>query len=358
MQLQEKIRSLPAVPGVYLMKDSLGVILYVGKSKNLKKRVQSYFYHFKAHAPKIKKLVHHVKDIEHIPTDTEFEAFILECKLIREIKPLYNKKMKNPNAYTYIVIRQKEGLQRIQVTNDPDLPGGQFKFGPYTASKSSVEGAVRGIQDCFKIYCNHSLPVKSPCLNHSLGLCLGMCLGGNAIEEYNWIMNRFIALFQGTDRSLYEEMKQKMLAASENCEFEKAVKYRDYIEAADFLLKKEKVMRFTEENLNIAVVESLSEDTFKLFLIKRSKVLYRGKFSTARKRQMKAKIKEVILEKFGEDEIRPAMDVSRHEIDEAQIIYSYLQSSGVKHLLIPQEWLEYDNPAYLDDALQSFLCGW
>ncbi|WP_235918335.1 UvrB/UvrC motif-containing protein [Paenibacillus lutrae] len=339
------------------MKDSLGGILYVGKSKNLKKRVQSYFYHSKTHAPKIKKLVHHIKDIEHIQTDTEFEAFMLECKLIREIKPMYNKKMKNPNAYTYIVITEAGGMQHIKVTHAPDLAGGQFKFGPYTASKSSVEGAVRGIQDCFNLYCNHSLPVKSPCINHSLGLSLGMCLGGNAIEEYNRIMDRFIALFQGTDRSLYEEMKQKMLAASENYEFEKAMKYRDYIGAADFLLKKEKVIGFTEENLNIAVVESLDENTFKFFLIKRSKVLYSGKCTTARKKQMKAKINRMIHKSFGEDEMRPAIDVNRHEIDEAQIIYSYLQSNRVKHLLIPQKWLEADNPAYLDDALQTFLSG-
>lgn len=101
------------------MKDSLGRIIYVGKSKRLKKRVQSYFHNSNSHTSKTQKLVANIKDLDYILTDTEFEAFMLECKLIRELKPMYNRKMKNPLAYTYIAIQTNDNLRRIEVTNNP-----------------------------------------------------------------------------------------------------------------------------------------------------------------------------------------------------------------------------------------------
>ena len=111
MNLTEKVKNLPSSPGVYLMKDSRGSIIYVGKSKHLKQRVQSYFQNSKNHSPKIIKLVNHLKDFDYILTDTEFEAFLLECQLIKEIKPIYNTQMKNPLSYAYIVIKRR--WQRI-----------------------------------------------------------------------------------------------------------------------------------------------------------------------------------------------------------------------------------------------------
>jgi excinuclease ABC subunit C len=104
LDLKEKIKNLPSSSGVYLMKDSLQSIIYVGKSKNLKSRVSSYFVNSKSHSPKVVKLVKNIKDFEYSLTDTEFEAFMLECKLIKKIKPIYNKKMKSPLSYTYIKI--------------------------------------------------------------------------------------------------------------------------------------------------------------------------------------------------------------------------------------------------------------
>src|SRR3954464_7995601 len=105
MKLKEKVKSLPHTPGVYLMKDSHGHTIYVGKAKNLKRRVQSYFQHSKAHPQKIKKMVANLNDFDFVLTDTEFEAFLLECKLIKELKPHFNKKMKSPQAYIYLMIK-------------------------------------------------------------------------------------------------------------------------------------------------------------------------------------------------------------------------------------------------------------
>ncbi|GGH23563.1 excinuclease ABC subunit C [Paenibacillus segetis] len=339
------------------MKDSRGNILYVGKSKHLKNRVQSYFHNSKSHSPKIKKLVNHVKDLEYILTDTEFEAFMLECQLIHGHKPMYNRKMKNPLAYQYIAIWKNEGLNRLEVTNDPFSNDDYQYFGPYTANKNSVEKAIQGIKGYFKIDCNQSVTTKGACLNHSLGLCLGMCLGGEALAQYNHIINRLIALLDGTDPSLYEEMNQGMLAAAEQYDFEKAARYRDYIGAVTFLLNKEKVIDFVEENRNIVVVEYLTEDLIKLFLIKRNRILFCGKYSVAPTGMVSLyeKIRTKILDHFEIGGHTLSNGVSRDEIDEAQIIYSYLQGSSSKYIIIPDHWLNSKDHTKMDTAIQDLF---
>ncbi|WP_410768515.1 GIY-YIG nuclease family protein [Fontibacillus sp. BL9] len=358
--MKDKLKSLPSSPGVYLMKDSGGGIIYVGKSKNLKQRVQSYFYNAKGHSNKTKRLVNNIKDLEIRLTDTEFEAFMTECKLIHELKPVYNKKMRNPLAYSYIVIRSIKGLRRILITNSPRAED-KVCFGPYTANRNTVEKAVQGIEECYKISCNQT-SAGTPCLNHSLDLCLGMCLGGEAIREYDKILDRFIALLEGTDHGLYEEMEQQMLQASEVFDFETAAKYRDYIGAVDFLLNKEKVIGFTEENRNIVVVENLDEVTVKLFLIKRNHVLYSEKLTVNHDEidDLCAKVQGLVQSCFRQSGLSGssgATELTRDEIDEAQIIYSYLQRSSGRHLMIPEEWLEGGDPAEIVQALHDLLAG-
>jgi len=136
------------------MKDGLGHIIYVGKAKQLKRRVKSYFQNSKSHSPKVKQLVRNIKDLDIILTDTEFEAFMLECKLIKEIKPMYNRKMKNPQAYTYIVIEADDKMRSLEITYDPADQKGNHIWGPYT-SRSTVERAVQGIKESSKILCSN-----------------------------------------------------------------------------------------------------------------------------------------------------------------------------------------------------------
>lgn len=355
--MKEKISNLPSSPGVYLMKDSLGGIIYVGKSKTLKKRVQSYFHNSKSHPPKVKKLVKHIKDLDHILTDTEFEAFMLECKLIQELKPMYNRRMKNPLAYTYIVIPQTEGLHRIEITNNPHAHDSHLHFGPYAANKNAVEKAVQRIQESFRIACNHPNSGGTACLNYSLGLCLGMCLGGEAIKEYNQVMERLISLLGGKDQSLYEELERRMLEASEQYDFETAAKYRDDLDAVNFLLYKQKVIGFTQENQNIVIVESLSENTEKLFFIQRNNIIYSEKYTVDRTgiETLCEEIKAKIVNHFKTDRAPVSIQVRRDEIDEAQIIYSYLQSSDCNYILIPEEWLESEDHTLMDKALHDLF---
>lgn len=340
------------------MKDSLGHILYVGKSKNLKNRVQSYFQNSKAHTPKIKKLVNHLKDFELIPTDTEFEAFMLECQLIQQLKPLYNKKMKSPLSYTYIVIRKHDGLRRMEITDRPDENDGNLYFGPFT-SRNTVEKAVQGLKETFRIGCSGSSARNTACLNYSLGLCMGMCLGGEALEQYNQVMNRIITLLQGSDRSIPEEMKRRMSDASGRFDFEAAAKYRDCIDAVTSLLNKEKVIAFAEADTNIAIIEYLNGSTLKLFLIKRNAILLSEKYAIedVETEQLIAQIKTAILDCFKTQDIPLSPEVIRYEIDAAQIIYSYLSSGSSKSVVIPDHWLEPANRSAIDGALKQLLSG-
>lgn len=354
--MKDKIRELPSSPGVYLMKDSLGGILYVGKSKNLKKRVQSYFYQSKSHPPKIKKLVSHVRDLEHRVTDTEFEAFMLECRLIHELKPMYNRKMKNPLGYTYVNISLEKGTRRIQVTNEPSDSGDYASFGPYTSSKNTVEQHIRGFLECFRIDCCHSGAIGSACLNVALGKCIGICRGGEAADDYNLLIDRMIALLNGADLSLYDEMVKRMEEAAERFDFEEAARYRDTMKSFDFLMRQEQVIGFAEANRKVAVMERIGDKTAKLFLVRRHQVIFSGLLDLSDPDGLRRQVKSILLAMLEQAAgSETPGEIGREEIDEARIIYSYLSGGGANHLVIPDDWLAHGGDEAIDEALAFFL---
>lgn len=352
MLLKDKVKTLPSTPGVYLMKDSQGSIIYVGKAKNLKRRVQSYFQNSQSHSQKIIKLKHNINDFEVILTDTEFEAFMLECQLIQVRKPYFNRKMKSPQAYTFIIIHMDNEFPEMEVTSNPNPKAESLRFGPYI-NRNTVERAIQGLKEFCRILCSGPSKTNSPCLNYSLGFCIGICLGASAGKQYQDIINRIIALLSGEDTSILEEMEQKMLLASESFDFETAAKYRDYIHSINFLLHKEKVIQFTEENKNIVMIEYLGEKTLKLFLIKRNKVLFSEKYETENFEVLHATIKARIIADFRTNELLSSQ-VSKEEMDEAQIIYSYLQNGSGNYIFIPDQWLNEDN-VELDRAIENLL---
>jgi len=338
MELKDKIKQLPSSPGVYLMKDAQGGILYVGKAKNLRRRVQSYFQNVDTHSPKVAKLVKHLRDFDYILTDTEFEAFLLECKLIREIKPLYNKKMKSPLSYTYIAIDKAASYPKIALSNNPTRAEDRLLFGPYT-SKSTVERALQGLKEHLKIVCSNPTKKKNTCLNYSLGLCLGMCLGETRVQQYSAAMAKLIALLSGSDLEILHELEQKMTAASGNYDFEAAAKYRDYVSAIEYILHKGKMIGFTEENKKIAVFERLDDSTIKLFLIKGNKVLFSEKYSLEgpHSEHLTGFVKDKIQSTFNDPVLNSARAVTSEDLDEAQIIYSYLKNNACSYMIIPED---------------------
>lgn len=358
MDLKAKVKGLPSLPGVYMMKDSLDSIIYVGKSKNLKSRIGSYFQNSKSHSPKVVKLVKNIKDFEYKLTDTEFEAFMLECKLIKEIKPIYNKLMKSPKSYSYIKIKISEQCPDIEISNEANKDDGNLYFGPYT-SKNTVVRAINGMRECCKILCGNSSRKASSCLNYSLGLCIGMCLDGAPQKQYFDTIHKIILLLNGTDKSILQEMEHKMTVASEKFDFENAAKYRDYISAVNYLLNNVKIIKFTEDNKNIALLEYLSDTTFKFFLIKGNKVLFSKKYDleSFTLEELKSTLKSIILTYFNDKSLKNPIKIGKEDIDEAQIIYTYLKSkaSSCRHVVISKKWLNTSNNINIDKAISKLL---
>lgn len=358
MDLKEKVKNLPSSPGVYLMKDSLNNIIYVGKSKNLKNRVGSYFQNSKSRPPKVVKLVKNLKDFEYILTDTEFEAFMLECRLIKELKPTYNRLMKSPKSYSYVKIKIDENYPDIEVSDKANKEDGNLYFGPYTKSNTVARG-LQGIREFCKVLCNNNSRRDSSCLNYSLGLCIGMCLDDTHKEEHVAVFDKIIKLLKGTDKSIILEMENKMICASEKFDFETAAKYRDYISAVNYLLDKTKVVEFTEANKNIALIEYLNDDALKFFLIRGTKVIFSEKYyvDSFNLEELKAILKTNILSYFNDDVLKTSIDIGKDEIDESQIIYTYLnsKSSSCKHIVISEKWLKDPNNISIDKSLNKLL---
>jgi excinuclease ABC subunit C len=350
MILQEKLHNLPVSPGVYLMKDSLGGILYVGKAKNVKNRVQSYFRTSTNHSPKIQKLVKHLRDFDIILTDTEIEAFLLECKLIKQLKPPYNRQMKNPLSYCYIVIDRVSLNRKMEVSGSRNENDDRIYFGPFTKVKA-VEKALIGLKETFQILCSNQAGKGSACLNYSLGKCCGICLGGKALERYHEILDKFIALLDGTDDSLLEEMEMMMEQAAEDFDFETAAELRDKIDAVKFLLYREKVIDFTIENNKILVMEKLDGERIKVLLIQGTEVIYSQKFYMC-KMDIEA-IQSSIITSFRAGETRQTL--SRDEMDAAQIIYRYLNSNKGSYLTILDHWLLPENHRELCLQIEDFI---
>lgn len=353
MNLKEKVRQLPLTPGVYIMKDLHGNVIYVGKAKSLKKRVQTYFQNTASHPQKIKKMVANIDEFDYILTDTEFEAFMLECKLIKDMKPLFNKRMKSHLGYSYLAIEMDGLYRKVFVTSEKDSGEGTLYFGPYT-SPLYVKRAIGNIKEYFHINCLH--PLKgSPCLNYTLGKCNGLCLGGAAVGEYNGIFDRIITLLSGKDLSILEELEQKMLQASEEFNFEAAGRYRNYLKSFSILLYKENLIQFTEENKNLAVIERLNESTLKLFLLKGHKVISSATYESGNTKELVNSIRSHILDSFGQLSPQEAIAIGKEELDEAQIIYSYLNGSSAKSAVVLDEWLESGGHGELDKAVKDLL---
>ncbi|WP_176167222.1 GIY-YIG nuclease family protein [Mesobacillus jeotgali] len=353
MNLKEKVKNLPFTPGVYLMKDQNGTVIYVGKAKSLKKRVQSYFQNSAAHPQKIKKMVANINDFHVLHTDTEFEAFLLECKLIKELQPLFNKKMKSHLPYSYIAIKMDGPFRKISIASDKSEGGGTIYFGPYT-SMIYVKKAIENLKEYFKINCLQ--PLKgSPCLNYTLGKCNGLCIGGSGVEKYNKIVERFISFLQGSHAEILEELEQKMNQASEKYQFEEAAKYRNYMKSLSILLYKENMIQFTEGNKNIVVVERINDRTLKVFLIKGHNIIFSKQYHREKFRDLSEEIRETIFYFFQQNKKRDPVVIGKEELDEAQIIYSYLNGSNSRFIVIPEEWLDGSESEKLDESINQLL---
>ncbi len=247
--LRDKANHLPLEPGVYLMKNAEGTIIYVGKAKALKNRVTSYFRSNSQHTPKTIKLVEHIYDFEFIVTQTELDALVLECSLIKLHQPKYNILLKDDKGYNYIKISHEEYPRITYALNTNDKNADYI--GPFT-SGFTVKQAVEEANTIFCLpTCKKKFPrdfnKERPCLNHHIKRCMGVCEGKISSEEYKKIIAEALKYLEDGSRASVDELTAQMEQAAENLEFEKAARYRDRIAAITRLTAQQKILDFKQE---------------------------------------------------------------------------------------------------------------
>lgn len=228
MTLHETIKAIPATPGVYLMKDADGTVLYVGKAANLRHRVASYFQPARPHHPKTEVMVGRIADIEVIPTASEAEALLYEASLIKERKPRYNVAYRDDKTYPLIKVTVHEAFPRIFVGRGPSDPGVKL-IGPF-ASAALLRQALAAIRRVFPFRVCRTLP-KQACLDYYMGLCAAPCIGKIGREDYQAMLGRVFRVLEGQKAQVLDELSAQMKAASAAHQYEEAAQVRDQITA-------------------------------------------------------------------------------------------------------------------------------
>jgi excinuclease ABC subunit C len=238
--LRDHLDQLPATPGVYLMKDARGAIVYVGKAVNLRNRVRSYFREDKGHSAKVRAMVRQVADFETLSTDTEVEALVLENTLIKRHRPYFNILLKDDKTYPYLKLTLHEDYPRLIVTRRRLADGGRY-FGPYPDGQA-MHATLRLIKQLFPLRQRPKPQHRDrPCLNYSLGLCLAPCQGLVSKEAYREVVRRVEAFLSGRHRELVRELEAAMRAASAELAFERAATLRNQVQAIGKLMEQQKV---------------------------------------------------------------------------------------------------------------------
>ena len=260
---KKKLSALPMCPGVYIMKNSDGKVIYVGKSKVLKNRVSQYFQNSQNHTLKTRLMVQNVADFEYIITDTEPEALALECNLIKKYRPKYNILLKDDKQYPYIKITANEEYPRILLTRQIKKDGSIY-FGPYM-NTMHVREALEEIRRIFKIRsCKKKLTAGRkegrPCLYYQMGQCSAPCSGNISVDEYGEAISGISDVLNGNYKEIVTGLTEKMLQASENLEFEKAAQYRDRISGIKTLGEKQKISSTKNDNMDVIGIYKEEDD--------------------------------------------------------------------------------------------------
>lgn len=320
----EKLRNLPMTPGVYIMKNSGGDVIYVGKSKVLKNRVSQYFQNMASHTPKTLAMAKKVRDFDYILTDTEAEALALECNLIKKYRPKYNILLKDDKQYPYIKITMDEDFPKIMMTRRV-VRDGSLYFGPYM-SGFMVKDTLEVIKKIFRIRsCKKVLPRDigkgRPCLLYHLKQCSAPCAGKISREDYREVFDRIESVLRGNSKDIIKELEDKMHSASDNLEFEKAASYRDKIESLKALGEKQKISSTKTDSRDVLGIYTKDfESCIQLFYIREGKVIGTEHF---------------VIENNGGN---------ASETIEAFIKQFYFASSNIpKEILIPEDFEEMED---------------
>ncbi len=342
--IEEELKKLPGKPGVYLMHDEKDAIIYVGKAVSLKNRVRQYFQSSRGKSPKIVQMVSRIRRFEYIVTDSEMEALVLECNLIKEHRPKYNTVLMDDKTYPYIKVTVGEAYPRLFLSRQLKKDKAKY-FGPYT-SVGAVRDTLELLRKLYRIRsCRRNLPrdtgKERPCLYYHIHQCQAPCQGYISEEDYRKQIDKAISFLNGNYKEVLQELKGKMEAASEQMDFEKAAEYRDLLMSVQAVAQKQKITNTDGEDKDILAVAMDEEDAIvQAFFIRGGKMLGREHFHISLgEGERPAQILNAFMKQFyAGTPTLPKEIMLPEDIEEREIIEEWLSKKRGQrvYLRVPQ----------------------
>lgn len=287
--IEQELKKLPDKPGVYIMHDAADEIIYVGKAVNLKNRVRQYFRPSHDEGPKKAKMVTQIRRFEYIITDSELEALVLECNLIKEHRPKYNTMLRDDKTYPYIKVTLGEDFPRVLFSRLIRKDKSKY-FGPYT-SAGAVKDTIELIQKMYQIRtCSRNLPKDigkdRPCLNYHIKKCNAPCQGYISKEEYRKSIDMVLSFLNGNYQPVLKNLEIRMMQASDQMEFERAIEYRELLNSVKQIAQKQKITSFDGEDKDIIALANDERDAVvQVFFIRGGKLIGRNIFRCVSRRR-------------------------------------------------------------------------
>jgi excinuclease ABC subunit C len=357
--IKNALAVLPDKPGVYLMHDATGKVIYVGKAVVLKNRVRSYFRNLASHTPKVKAMVAKIAEIETIVTSSEVEALILECNLIKKYRPRYNISLKDDKTYPYLKVTVQDEYPRLFATRRLAKDGARY-YGPY-ADAGAMHATVKLLRSMFPLRTCRTMNPDRPCLNYHIKRCLAPCAGHVSKAEYRNMIKAVCMVLDGRTAELERDLKQRMQEAADNYAFEEAARVRDQLQAVQRLGESQKAVTSSNGDMDIL---GLGQDAtglcVQIFFVRKGKLIGRDNFFLADGGDAPEEVVAALVKQYYND-----ATYIPHELvlpylpqeEEKQLIETWLtQRSGRRvELLLPQRGVKRELLALANDNAVKLL---
>jgi len=346
MALKEQLKTLPARPGVYLFKDNVGRVIYVGKASSLRNRVKSYFSASAKLSSKLERLAERINDLDAIVTASEYEALILENELIKKYRPAYNVLLKDDKTFPYLKIDLKNDWPTVRITRRFHKDGDRY-FGPYV-SAYSLRQTMKLIRKIFPFRsCNRTITGQDarPCLEYHIKSCLGPCIGAVSKEDYNDLIKQVVLFLEGKQELLIQNLKNKMEEASQQLQYEKAALLRDQIQAIENVIENQRIavtVRGDEDAIALAQTKELAY--MEIFFIRNNKLMGRDYvlLDGIRDEEPGQIMTSFVKQYYSSTSSLPPLILLQYPVDEPDIIGRWLsnQSGTSVKLCVPQRGIK------------------
>lgn len=357
--IKNALAVLPGKPGVYLMHDAEGKVIYVGKAVVLKNRVRSYFRNLASHTPKVKAMVAKIAEIETIVTSSEVEALILECNLIKKYRPRYNISLKDDKTYPYLKVTMQEDFPRLHMTRRLSRDGAKY-YGPY-ADAGAMYATMKLLKTMFPLRTCRKMNPDRPCLNYHIKRCLAPCAGYVSKEEYGKMIKSVCMVLDGRTTELERDLKQRMQEAAEEYAFEEAARLRDQLQAVERLNESQKAVTNNGGDMDvIGFAQDMTGNCLQIFFVRKGKLIGRDNFFL----QDGGEVPQEVLTAFLKQYYNEATFVPREivlpqlpEAEEQQLIELWLRQKAERkvELIQPQRGVKRELLQLANDNAQKLL---